>query len=123
MNRRDFLRSATIVSASVVFPPMTSLRKTGELFAKRADTKTWRTFGITTRTEVLKPSGPTRIWLPAALINNTSYQKTFANKFTADGGSAKLVESAPDSLGIVVAEFPAGARPVVTLTSRVSTKD
>jgi transglutaminase-like putative cysteine protease len=117
MNRRDFLRSASIVSATVVLP------KAGNLFAKRADTKTWRTFEITTRTEVLKPSGPTRIWLPAALINNTLYQKTLSNKFTADGGTAKLVENGPDSLGIVAAEFPAGARPVVTLTSRVSTKD
>jgi transglutaminase-like putative cysteine protease len=117
MNRRDFLRSASIVSASVVLP------RTHSLFAKRADAPTWRTFEVTTRAEVLKPSGPTRIWLPAALINKTPFQKTLTNKFTAEGGSAKLVESAPDSLGIVAAEFPAGARPVVTLTSRVSTKD
>src|ERR1700685_1496564 len=117
MNRRDFLRNASIASASIVLP------QTGKLFAKRADTATWRTFEITTRAEILKPTGPTRIWLPAALINKTPYQKTLTNKFTADGGSAKLVESQPDSLGIVVAEFPTGAKPVLTLTSRVSTKD
>jgi transglutaminase-like putative cysteine protease len=117
MNRRDFLRSASIVSASVVFP------KTGKLFAKRADTATWRTFEITTRAEILKPSGPTRIWLPAALINTTPFQKTLANNFTADGGTTKLVEGGPDSLGVVVAEFPGGVRPVLTLTSRAATKD
>src|ERR1700689_2958132 len=117
MNRRDFLRSASIVSASVAFP------KSSNLFANPADAPTWRTFEVTTRAEVLKPSGPTRIWLPAALINNTAFQKTLANKFTADGGTAKLVENQPDSLGIVVAEFPAGAKPVLTLTSRISTKD
>ena len=123
MNRRDFLRSASIVSVSAVLPPMISATKCGHLFAKRADTVTWRTFEIITRAEVLKPSGPTRIWLPAALINNTAFQKTLANNFTAEGGSVKLVENQPDSLGIVVAEFPAGAKPVLTLTSRVSTKD
>jgi transglutaminase-like putative cysteine protease len=117
MNRRDFLRSASIASASVVFP------KTGNLFAKRPDTTTWRTFEIITRAEVLKPSGPTRIWLPAALINNTPFQKTLANKFSVDNGSAKLVETGDDSLGIVVAEFPIGTKPVVMLTSRVATKD
>ena len=111
------LRSASIVSASVVLP------KTGHLFAQRADTATWRTFEVTTRAEVLKPSGPTRIWLPAALITTTPFQRTLANNYTADGGNAKLVENGTDSLGIVVAEFPAGARPVLTLTSRVSTKD
>jgi transglutaminase-like putative cysteine protease len=117
MNRRDFIRSATIVSATAIFPNV------GRLFAKRADAPTWRTFEVTSRVEVLKPSGPTRIWLPAALINNTSYQKTLANKFTADSGSAKLVESQSDSLGIIAADFPAGTKPVLTLTSRVSTKD
>src|SRR4029077_9000388 len=45
------------------------------------------------------------------------------NTFTADGGNAKLVESQIDSLGIVAAEFPAGVKPVLTLTSRISTKN
>jgi hypothetical protein len=117
MNRRDFLRSASIVSASAVFP------KTGNLFAKRLESASWRTFELTTRVEVLKYSGPTRIWLPAALIKTTPYQKTLANKFTADGGSAKLVENGIDALGVVGAEFPAGVRPVLTLMSRVATKD
>jgi transglutaminase-like putative cysteine protease len=117
MNRRDFLRSASIVSATVAFP------MTGKLFAKGAESAGWRTFEVTSHVEVLKYSGPTRIWMPAALINETPFQKTLANKFTADGGSAKLVESGADSLGIVTAEFPAGAMPVLTLTSRVTTKD
>jgi transglutaminase-like putative cysteine protease len=117
MNRRDFLRSASIVSASMAFP------MTGKLFAKGADPADWRTFEVISRAEIMKYSGPTRIWMPAALINETPFQKTLANKFTADGGSAKLVESGADSLGIVVAEFPAGVRPVLTLTSRVTTKD
>jgi transglutaminase-like putative cysteine protease len=117
MNRRDFLRSASIVSASVAFP------MTRKLFAKGAEPAGWRTFEVTSRAEILKYSGPTRIWMPAALINETPFQKTLTNKFTADGGSAKLVESGADSLGIVTAEFPVGVRPVLTLTSRVSTKD
>lgn len=117
MNRRDFLRSASIVSAGVVFP------KTGKLFAKPADAASWRTFELTTRVEVLKYSGTTRIWLPAALINATAFQKTLSNKFTAEGSTAKLLESGPDALGIVVAQFPSGVRPALTLTSRVATKD
>jgi len=117
MNRRDFLRSASIVSASVVFP------KTGNLFLKGAASAGWRTFEITSRVEVLKYSGPTRIWLPAALINTMPFQRSLENKFIADRGSAKLVENGSDALGVVAAEFPAGVKPVLTLTSRVSTKD
>jgi transglutaminase-like putative cysteine protease len=83
----------------------------------------WHTYEVITRVEVLKLSGTTRIWLPAALIGQTPFQKTHANAFIADGGNAKLVESQADSLGIIAAEFPAGVKPVLTLTSRISTKN
>ena len=78
MHRRDFLRSAGVVSASLAFP------KAARLFAL-GETPGWRTFEVTTRVEVLKPSGTTLVWLPAALIRDTAYQKTLANDFHADG--------------------------------------
>jgi transglutaminase-like putative cysteine protease len=95
----------------------------GHLFAQGTTSGSWRTYEVTTRVEVLKVSGTTRIWVPAALISETPFQKTLANAFTADGGNAKLVDSQIDSLGIVAAEFPAGVKPVLTLTSRISTKN
>ena len=49
----------------------------------------WRTFEVTTRVEVLRPSGPTRIWVPAALIVSTPYQKTLATTFHCEDGSVK----------------------------------
>ncbi len=69
----------------------------------------------------LKPSGTTRIWIPAALVSPTPFQKTLANDFTADGGTAKLIESRADSLGFIAAEFPPGVMPVLKVTSRVTT--
>ena len=87
MNRRDFLRSASIVSAGLAFP------ETARLFAEETLPSGWRTFEVTTRVEVLKPSGATRIWLPVPLTSKTPFQRTLANKFTAEGGAAKLVES------------------------------
>jgi len=83
----------------------------------------WRTFEVTTRVEVLKPAGATRIWLPAALVGETPFQKTLANTFDVEGGTANMIESKADSLGIVTAEVPAGAKPVLTLTSRVATRN
>jgi transglutaminase-like putative cysteine protease len=93
------------------------------LFADVPAASGWRTFEVTTRVEVLQPSGVTHIWLPAALIRNTSFQKTLANKFVADGGSAKFSRSGQDSLGMVTATYPGQARPVLVLTSRVSLQD
>ena len=117
MNRRDFLRSAGVASAGLAFP------KTARLFAHPAASGAWRTFELTTRAEVLNPSGPTLVWLPAALIRETPYQKTLANRFNAEGGTAEIVESKADALGIVAAKFPAGVKPALTLTSQIATKD
>jgi transglutaminase-like putative cysteine protease len=117
MKRRDFLRSAGIVSAAVAFP------KPRRLFAQGAVPDGWRTFEVTASVEVLKASGTTRIWLPAALVNPTPYQRTLANEFRAEGGTAKMVNSRTDTLGIIAAEFPAGVKPVLTVTSRIATKN
>jgi len=116
MNRRDFLRSTGIVSAGLAFG------KVGGIFASDTAADLWRTFEVTTRVEVLKTSGSTRIWLPVPLISKSPFQKTLSTTFYAEGGSTKTADNSPDALGIVVAEFPSGVRPVLTLTSRVTTK-
>jgi transglutaminase-like putative cysteine protease len=46
-----------------------------------------------------------------------------SNHFVAEGGSARLVENRNAGLGIVAAEFPEGVKPVLTVTSRVATRD
>src|SRR5579871_6869345 len=107
MNRRDFMHSLGAVSATLALP------NTGRLFAEGAPDQ-WRTFEVKTRVEVLKSSGEARVWLPAALSSKTPFQKTISNVFTAEGGTAKLVEGRADGLGIITAEFPAGAKPVLT---------
>src|ERR1700674_813876 len=115
MNRRDFLRSVGIASASLALPG------TRRLFAESAMPGHWRTFEVTMRVEVLTSPAATRVRLPAALIGETPFQRTLANRFRAEGGVAKMVESKTDALGIVAAEFPAGVKPVLTLTSRTAT--
>jgi len=113
MNRRHFLQAAGLVSTGCA----------PRLFAQPAKSDTWRTFEVVTRVEILKPSGATRLWVPAALSRETPYQKTLSNTFQCDGGAAKTVESSADALGILTAEFPAGVKPVLTVTSRVATRN
>ncbi len=117
MNRRNFLQSGGIVSVSLAFA------KAGRLLSQVTPADRWRTFQVTTRVEVLKPSGMTRIWVPAALISETPFQKTLANTFNSEGGTARMVESKTDALAIIAVEFPAGVRPLLTVTSRIATKD
>jgi transglutaminase-like putative cysteine protease len=114
MHRRHFLQAAGSLAAGFAFPTTEYLLAEGQR---------WRTFDVTTRVEVLKPSGTTRIWVPSALISNTPYQRTLANSFHCDSRAAKTVANKTEALGIVVAEFPAGVKPELTVTSRVATRD
>src|SRR5204863_4767184 len=109
MNRRDFLQHAGAASAGLVLA--------------RLPHDDWRRFEVMTRVEILKPAGATRVWVPGALVTETPYQKTLANTFNAPGGKARFVERADDALGMVVAEFPAGVAPLVTVTSRIATRN
>jgi len=115
MNRRNFLRSVGGVSASLAFPK-------GGLFAQVTEPGDWRKFEVTTRIEVLKPSGTTRIWMPTALMSPTPFQKTLSNSFSAEGGAAKIVESKPDALGMIASQFPTGVKPILTVTSQIATR-
>jgi transglutaminase-like putative cysteine protease len=117
MNRREFLRSAGAVSTSLAFSSL------DRLHAEDAASGSWRTFEVTTRVEILKSTGATRVWLPAALIGKTPFQTTLSNRFSAEGGTARMVEGRADGPGIIAADFPAGVKPVLTLISRVATKD
>jgi transglutaminase-like putative cysteine protease len=117
MYRRDFLRSAAIASAHL------ALTGRNGVSAQITSSNDWRTFEVVTRVEVLKSSGVTRIWLPAALIADAPFQKTLANTPYAEGGTAELMTNETDALGIIAATFAAGVKPVLTLTSRVSTRN
>ena len=122
MNRRDFLRSTGIFSASLAFA------KPGRIFARDTTldptNDQWRTFEVTTRAEVLKPSGATRIWLPTPLLSESPFQKTLSASFEPSrGGTAKMIQNELESLGIIAAEYPSGVKPVLTFTTRITTKN
>jgi len=116
MDRRYFLQSSGALCAGL------ALTKPASLLGEALSTP-WRTFEVTTRVEVLKTAGGTHIWLPAALIRDTTYQRTLSNRFAAEGGSAKLTTNKPSALGIVSASYPANAKAVLTLTTRVSLRN
>jgi hypothetical protein len=46
-----------------------------------------------------------RVWLPAALIVETPFQRTLSNQFSAEGGMARLVEGNTGGLEIIARSF------------------
>jgi transglutaminase-like putative cysteine protease len=101
---------------------MTHAAGNATLGARQAELPPWRTFEVTTSATVMKASGATRVWVPAALITSTPYQRTLSHDYHAPGGRARLDVAATDGLAIVSAEFPAGVVPTVSVVSRVATR-
>jgi len=117
LDRRTFLSSNAALCTGF------AITKAVPALADTFPSNEWRTFEVVTRVELLDPKGVCHIWLPAALISDTPYQKTLSNHFNADGGVVKLVQEKQNSLGIVSAAFAPNAKPDLTLTSRVSLKN
>ena len=60
---------------------------------------------------------------PPRSISSTPFQKTLSNTFDARAAPRRWSKSKADALGIIAAEFPAGVKPVLTVTSRVATRN
>src|SRR4051794_19836646 len=116
MNRREFLHQTAVVSAGLALP--FELRLRGMV----ADDE-WRTFEVRSDIEILKASGVTRIWLPVPGTGATPYQKRASTTFDAGQGRAKLVTDPKTGAMMVAAEYAAGVKPVLSVTSSVATHD
>jgi transglutaminase-like putative cysteine protease len=119
MNRRDFLRSTGLATTAVMFPAMAPPLARAE----GAAADTWRVFDVTTRVEILKPAGVTRVWVPTPLLQDTPFQKTLGNKFDAEGGQARLETDPKYGAGMIAAEWAEGTRPVLVHTARFATRN
>jgi hypothetical protein len=120
MNRRHFLKAGAIapvaIAASSALPGAVKVA-----FAQSQSNNAWRIFEVTTRVEVLKPVGATKVWLPVPLVVDTDYQKSLGNHWNAEGGQAAFSQDVKSNTGIVAAEWADGAKPVLVLTSRFAT--
>lgn len=119
MDRRDFLRFTGTASAAMALPGLVS----NALAQGAAPAGKWRAFETTTRVEILKPVGVTRVWLPTPLSQDTPYQKGMGNAWTSESGRVSFGTDPKFGAGMVWAEFPEGEKPVLVLTSRFVTRD
>ena len=116
MDRREFIRRSGIAAAGLA---LADHARAQEPSGRAAG---WRTFDVTTRVEVLQASAKTRVWLPTPLPA-APYQKTYGDTYHAAGGRAVMIETGGDIPDVLGAEWEDGNPAVLTLTSRVATKD
>ena len=115
MNRRAFLCSAIALAERAA-----RLKASVDTRSQSLATEGWRLFEITTHVHVQNASGVTRAWLPTPLVG-APYQQTLGDTYQAEGGRVVMVES--EELDLLYAEWPPGVDPILTLTSRIATRD
>lgn len=118
--RRTFLKNTAAAAMAAAFPAINFAQApVRSHFAPQSGA--WRTFEVTTRVDILKPQGVTKVWLPIPSVNS-DYQRSQGNSFSSNGAT-DLTDDGVDGAKMLYAQFPAGqAQPFVELTSRVQTQ-
>ena len=119
MHRRAFLKASCALSTMAVISALPRFTSAGTEMADK-----WREFEVTTRVEILKPAGGTRVWLPVPLVEETPYQKSLGNTWKAEGATVSPTQDPKFGAAFVFAEWPEAAHnPTLELTSRVATRN
>lgn len=122
--RRTFLKNTATAAVAAALPTINFAQTPAPApsrghFAPQSGT--WRTFDVTTRVDILKPQGITKVWLPIPSVNS-DYQHSLENGFSSNG-TAKLLQDGQDGAKMLYVEFAATeTKPYVELTSRVQTQ-
>ena len=118
--RRTLLKGGAAMGALIAAPALVRAQSTTQRqFAPMPGE--WRTFEVTTRVELADPVGATLIWLPVPSIDS-DWQKSLESSYTSNG-SARMATDGVEGARMVQAEFAAGVKPVLEVTSRVQTRN
>jgi transglutaminase-like putative cysteine protease len=121
MQRRAFLRTGLGISAAAAAGIG---RPLGAIGQGTVEATKWRAFEVTTRAEIVSPTGPVRAWLPLPLTPDTDYFKNLGQTWTGNARSARVARDEKYGAAIFVAEWESGeAAPVVEVTTRFATRD
>src|SRR6185369_16250246 len=82
----------------------------------------WRGYEMTTRVEIMKPSGISRAWIPLPSVDDEAWHKSLGNSWTGNASRAQLVTDGKYGVGMLYAEWAPGTqKPEIEVTSRIAT--
>lgn len=120
VTRRRFLMAAGALAASAAAPRIAAANQAFRPSAEHG----WRVFEVTTRAEILKPAGTTRVWLPLPSIEEGAWIRPMGNLWQGNATSMRIVRDPVYGALMLQAEWEAGQpAPVVEAVSRFATRD
>jgi transglutaminase-like putative cysteine protease len=121
MDRRTFVKTAALAAAAIAAPRLAAANQTA---FKPAVENGWRVFEVTTRAEVLKPEGVTRVWLPLPSIEEGAWIRPMGNLWQGNAAAMRVAREPVYGTQMLQAEWETGqAAPVVEVVSRFATRD
>jgi transglutaminase-like putative cysteine protease len=121
--RRTFLKQSAVAIAASALPAI-NFAQSGNATERQFNPQPgpWRTFEVTTRVDIAKPHGSTRVWLPVPSLT-TDWQKSLESNFSSNG-TAQLTVNQKDGVRMLYVAFAENeAKPFVELTSRIQTRN
>jgi transglutaminase-like putative cysteine protease len=121
--RRSLLQGAASLGALSLAPWHSASAQTSAPAARTFNPQPgdWRTFEVTTRVDIVKANGVTRVWVPVPSVN-TDWQKSDASSFISNG-ITRMRSDGLQGVQFLYAEFAANIeKPYVEITSRVQTQ-
>ena len=122
--RRQFIRNMAASSVAAAFPAINFAQSASGASERQFNPQPggWRTFDVTTRVDLLKPQGGTRVWLPVPAIN-TAWQQSLPSTFTSNG-QGELSEDRANGVRMLQVVFAGSEdKPFAELTSRIQTQN
>ena len=122
--RRQFIRKMAASSVAAAFPAINFAQSASAAPERQFNPQPggWRTFDVTTRVDLLKPQGATRVWLPVPALN-TAWQQSLPSSFTSNG-QGELSEDRANGVRMLQVVFAGSEdKPFAELTSRIQTQN
>ena len=122
--RRQFIRKMAASSVVAAFPAINFAQSASGVPERQFNPQpgAWRTFDVTTRVDLLKPQGATRVWLPVPALN-TAWQQSLPSSFTSNG-QGELSEDRANGVRMLQVVFAGSEdKPFAELTSRIQTQN
>ena len=119
MRRREFLRGGATLAAIAALPRGASADLA---FTPKPDA--WRKFDITTRVEILKPSGKAQAWLPLPAVAEPAWTQPLGNEWKTNATLAVIERDAKYGAQMLHVEWAEGEQaPAAEVVSRVTMRD
>lgn len=118
MQRREFLLTSAALAAGAIWPA-----SRGMAAFNPSPENGWRSFEVTLRVEVRKPEGATRVWLPLPSMQGKDWIRSMGSLWQGNAASARLLRNPDYGAEMLYAEWDAGEKPVLEVTSRIATRD